>query len=557
VARTLLIFPPTASPTYVPLGIALLCAHVERQLGPGLVPLLDLIIWLWERLAAETAEGRAYLRYLRGQEGDFFDAAEHLRRQEAGRGPARGMAELTAQAQRFLAGAAAGPGLAAFLEEATRQILATRPDRIGFSLLFHTQLPLALALAYHLAGQREILWPASGAARGESTTLRLLLGGASLSNLEADELLLACPFIDGLVLGEGEEALTALCREASPAVVPGLWQRLPGGDGVVRQRPARPVDLDELPPPDFRQLPLDRYFSPEPVLPAVSSRGCRWRRCRFCAHNYSFGTYRQKCPERFAAELLEQQRRHGARHFYLGDQYIDAADLRRIAEELLRQGADLRWHVMGRPTADFDQPLLDLLAAAGCRWISWGVETGSQRLLDVARKGTAVAETREVLRRTARAGIASLPMMLFGLPGSTDEDLAQTFELLEDVYDGITAMTASAFVLYRATPFGRRPEKYGLQATEQEVLLHVGERPVHSRRLHHLELAADGSPRPPRGAVEVSLWKQRRRWLGEPGLLDKVCAEHFLLLAGRCPRVAPAGGPELPHPDLPSLPLAS
>jgi radical SAM superfamily enzyme YgiQ (UPF0313 family) len=319
--------------------------------------------------------------------------------------------------------------------------------------------------------------------------------------------------------------------------VPGLLVRGgigPDGEaGILRHPAAEPLALDRLPPADYSDLDLTRYLVPEPVLPAVSSRGCRWRRWRCCAHNFSFGAYRQKAAEAFVDELEHQLRRWGARHFYFADQYIDAADLGRIAAELLRRDLRLHFHVMGRPTRDYDDALLSDLSRAGCRWISWGVETGSQRLLDIAGKGTDAAETRRVLERTARAGISSLPMMLFGLPTSRDEDLEQTFDLLESCYEHIETMTASSFVLYDGTPFGNRPEHYGMEVVGREVLVSPNGRPVHSNRLHYKEKAEDGSLRPARGSLEVARWEQRRRWLGDASLLDDIWAEHYLLLVAR------------------------
>lgn len=530
--RTVLVFPPQASPTYVPLGIALLAAHVRQVCGPGHVTCRDLNIATWEELSRQVCGGEELLRFLRGQEGDFYDEAEYRGSMASWPEFARAMARLQQEARRYVETGELGGPLAALLDAQLGVLLAEQPDRVGISVLYPQQLIYGLAVARRLADEPFGPWglPAAGG-DGAAPRLRILLGGAALSTLDVAELLRACPWVDGAVLGEGEEALAALSQEPWPCTVPGLWLRGEGSAaaGVVRHAPARALSLDDLPPPDFGHFALDRYFCPSPVLPMVSSRGCRWRRCRFCAHNFSFGEYRHKVADAFVDELEEQQRRWGVRHFYFADQYVDAADLRTIAEAIQRRGLDLHFHVMGRPTRDHDELLLHELARAGCRWISWGVETGSQRLLDVAGKGTSAVEIGRVLERTTAAGISNLSMMLFGLPTSTDEDLEQTFELLEGHYDHIEAMTASSFVLYDGTPFARRPTHYGLEVTGREVLFTAGGVPVHSHRLLYKERRADGSLRPPRGSLEVARWEQRRRWLGEGSILEDVWAEHYLL----------------------------
>jgi len=169
------------------------------------------------------------------------------------------------------------------------------------------------------------------------------------------------------------------------------------------------------------------------VLPVLFSRGCRWRKCRFCAHNASFAGYRRKEAHAFVDELEGYQRKHGADHFYLADQYVEAADLDRVADEILRRRLKVFFHVMGKPTKDYTSQGLDKLFRAGCRWICWGVESGSQRLVDLINKGTRVQDMEELLRDAADAGISNLAMMIFGLPTSTDLDFRQTVRFLEGV----------------------------------------------------------------------------------------------------------------------------
>ncbi|MBE0616729.1 MAG: radical SAM protein, partial [Proteobacteria bacterium] len=327
---------------------------------------------------------------------------------------------------------------------------------------------------------------------------------------------------------------------ASNRAVPGLVYR--EGPAVGRNRAAQTESLRGLPAPDFSGLPLDRVFNPVPVLPALYSRGCKWRRCRFCAHNFSYGGYRAKAAQRCVDELEGYATRHGARHFYFADLYVDAPDLEALADEILARRLDLHFHVLGRPTRDYTAARLEKLAAAGCRWISWGVESGSQRLLDVAGKGTQVETVERVLRDSHAAGISNLAMMIYGLPTSGDEDLRQTFGFLERVYPTVDAMTASAFALFENTPFARSAPRFGLAVTGLQEEVRVGSHPVRSRRFGFREQAADGSLRPPRGAVEVGEWQRRRQWLGDVPFLERVACEHYLL------HVAPVvGGTLQPH----------
>jgi len=247
----------------------------------------------------------------------------------------------------------------------------------------------------------------------------------------------------------------------------------------------------------------------------------------------------------FVDELERLGALHGARHVYLADQYVDAEDMERIADEIIARQATVSFHVMGRPTDSYTPQRIEKMVRAGCRWICWGVESGSQRLLDLARKGTQVAVAERVIRLSARAGISNLLMMLFGLPSSSEADLVQTFRFLEEVYDHADAMSLSSFVLWTGTPFARTPERYGLRVTGAEELLRVMGVPLHSNRLTYLERASDGSLRPPGGPLEIVQWERRRRWLGEPSFLERLPCEHYLLYAAR--RAETRAKPRSPH----------
>ncbi len=511
--RAVLAFPPGASPTYVPIGIASLAAYL-REAAPGCeLALLDLNLEAWSALADARL-----LAFVRGRAGDFFDEAVYrdargLWREAAGR-----LERIGADARRFLEEDEASVELAALLEAQSERVLACDPELCGLSLVFPEQILPGLALARTLARRRP--------------GIRIVLGGASLSALAVEELLAALPELDAVLVGEGEPGAGGLFAGAPLASIPGLVHR--DGAGLRRNRAAGAASLAALPAPDFSGLPLASYWSPEPVLPALYSRGCRWRRCRFCVHNASFDRYRHKRAAAFADELAALAARHGVRHVYLADQYLGAASLAAIAGALEERRAGLSLHAMARPTAHHDRARLEAYRRGGFRWLSFGVESGSQRLLELCEKGTRVEAIPPLLRATSAAGLSSLLMMIFGLPTSRDEDLAATLRFLEEVHPHVDAITASSFVLFAGSAFAARASELGLRDLAPRVLFRgANGAAVHSTRLDYREAGSDGSARPPRGALEVAAWEQRLRWLGGLPFLNELPAEHYLLYASR------------------------
>ncbi len=512
--RTVLVFAPGASPTYVPLGIASLVSYVRGKSPDVQLSACDLNIELWRELALRLPDGARLLDFMRGNGESFYDAGVYEGYRTIGSACSQRIMELAGLARVYLRTGQCPVALEPVLDGMVERVMASDPELVGLSVMYLDQAAFALALARRLAGN------------GRSRAVRpmVVLGGAAMSALDVDELLRATEgFVDGVVCGEGEASMELLTAGASPEAA-GV-KTSSGVDPVA----VEPVSMDRMGPPDFSVFDLGLYANPEPVLPVVLSRDCAWKKCKFCAHNFSFSGFRRKTVERFVDELEILIARHGVRHFYFADQYVAAATLERLSELILHRGLDVSFHMMCRPTADYTPARLELAAEAGCCWISWGVETGSQRLLDLVGKGTRREEIEQVILDSHRAGIANLLMMIFGLPTSTDADLDETFDLLERVYPESRDIKASSFVLFEGTDLARSAEQLGMAVTGREVLLEVDGRKVHSTRLVFETRGADGMLMEPRGGFEVSRWQRRKRWLGDGTFWGSLACEHFLL----------------------------
>jgi len=510
--RVVLAFPPRASATYVPLGIATLAPYIEAAVPGTAVRLADLNLATWMWLTGAHPSGMNLVAFLSGNKGQFFNEEQTLAHKQIWDQIRRTMTNMEHQAEAFLAGREADVLFLNLLGALTGQLLDFDPELLGISVLFPEQVPFAAALARAV---RQV------------SACRIILGGAMMSALNVRELLRGVPEIDGVVEGEGEAACAALCAGKSLESVPGLIFR---DHGEIRANPkARSISLDGLPAPDFSRLPLDAYFNPVPVLPVLFSRGCAWRRCRFCTHNVSFGGYRKKVVAAFVSEMEQACRQFHVHHFYSADEFITAEDMDDIATVILEKGISINLHILGKPVVGCTRERMALWAAAGCRWIGWGVESGSQRLLDLINKGTNVRDIRKVLEDAAAVGIASTALMIFGLPTSTDQDLTRTLDFLTEVYPYVHSFTASAFALFERTHFARYADRYGLHIDGIQTLFSSRGVDVKSRRLKFREIGSDGSLRSARGALEVAAWMRHRRWLGDPPLEEQLTTEHYLI----------------------------
>lgn len=513
--RCVLVFSPAASPTYVPLSLATLAASARKDGDPPFHPLVDSNLLVWRQLAAAHPDGSRLVGFLHNDTRLFYDREAYLSFNRIWDQLRLQMDALVAKAKWYLEKEDLDAGLESFFQPTVEHIMIVDPELIGFSVLFLDQLCMTLALAKYIRR------------RDGSQKRRIILGGASLHALDATELMMACPDIDGLVMGEGEAAYQTLLQNEPLEKVPGLLYRSSSG---LKQNRHWAAETGQAPgAADFSALPLADYFNPSPVLPVGFSRDCPWRKCRFCAHNFSFLGYRKKSVRSFVDELEQLHHRFQVKHFYFADQYIGAADLTAIATALIERDVKISYQVMCRPLKDYTPERLNLISRSGCRWISWGIETGSQRLLNLVRKGTVVQDIETVVHDAKTAGISNLAMMIFGLPTSSDIDLWQTFGLLDNVQNDLDAICASAFVLFQSTSFAKQARRFGLEIIGAEKLIETKTGAVCSSRIKFKEVSQNGPSRPPRGAYEIIAWEKRRPWMNETSFMEQLPCEHFLL----------------------------
>lgn len=428
----------------------------------------------------------------------------------------RRIARLEEQAHHYLAGNGLESELETMLSRHANEIARHAPETVAFSVMYPEQLPFALAQAKYLR-----------AASGPPVAF----GGAAMSAISPVELLEAAPYVDLILTGEGEIAFMALLDGCDAAHIPGCYHREANGGIRHTGAIAFPQDLSLLPRPNFGPLMPNGYFNPLPVMPVYGCRGCRWRRCRFCVHNNSFGRYRQRPPALLAQDMLEYGAFFGCRHFYIVDQYVDPFYLNELCDAILAIGLECRFQIMARTIPAYTPELLHKAAQAGCCWISWGMESGSQKLLDLMNKGTTPDSSLEVIKNAADAGISNLLMMIFGAPGSDDACLNETFAFLDRAWPYIDGMTASAFVLFGQTGFSSSPQKYGLEILGGNRMLKLEHGELHDMKLRFRRDSEPGRSESPLAAIEVEKWERRKIWLPPLPFHGRLCCEHYLLYA--------------------------
>ncbi len=204
------------------------------------------------------------------------------------------------------------------------------------------------------------------------------------------------------------------------------------GNKIILNRDATPIDnYDSLPIAAFDLLPsLEPYYISvnhgKPFTILYTSKGCPFN-CMFC--NVSKSKLKLKSVDRIMEEIDYLKKNYNIRTISFFDESF-TIDKRRV-EELCRRikKYKIKWYCNTRVSL-VDPQILKLMRDAGCRAISYGCESGSQKILDNVSKGITVEQSKNAINWTYKAGIKMHCSFIFGLPGETKETIDETFRFI-------------------------------------------------------------------------------------------------------------------------------
>jgi len=289
----------------------------------------------------------------------------------------------------------------------------------------------------------------------------LLLAGGRHATLCPGGTLKHCPEIDGVMVGEAEGTVSAIAGGDALAGIPGLALRMP--DGSLNPAEVMGVtDLDSLPLPAWDLLDMGYYTRRTPrVIPCIplktasleSSRGCG-AGCTFCAEGRAHSRcHRSHGAGHVVAAIEALVRAYGIEGVYFRDEdfLADTERVKELCNAMRETGLAERVAWSAQCRADRASPeVLGLLRPAGCVQLEFGVESGSQRVLDSISKGSTVEHNAAAIAAARNAGLRSLAYVMYGLPGETAEDISATYEFLERADPDVVRL--NAFALYPGAP---------------------------------------------------------------------------------------------------------
>lgn len=312
------------------------------------------------------------------------------------------------------------------LEEIERLISVEKPDIVAFSVLtFNLVATLRVAEAVKKVSPRTIV----------------CFGGWHPTLYPKETLGLG--LVDYVVIGEGEETFSALAgvlqhnRQPEEHVlrnVTGIGFRDADGNAVITA-PRLPVTkLDDISFPAYDLLDLKRYSNiladSADNIAILTTRGCP-HSCTFCDIRKS--RYRYRSPEKVMEEIRYWHDK-GICEFYIQDDNFTIN--RKRAVELCRliidSGLKVRYKISSR-VDHLDDELVGYLKRSGCHRINFGVESGSQKVLDYLQKGIKVEQIPHAFRLAKKHGISTFAYIMIGTPIETAEDYEHTARLIRRI----------------------------------------------------------------------------------------------------------------------------
>ncbi|UCH43347.1 MAG: radical SAM protein [Dehalococcoidales bacterium] len=309
-----------------------------------------------------------------------------------------------------------------------------------------------------------------------------VMGGPHAS-FTPDETLLKAPWVNVIVIGEGETTLVELCRQVASA---GDYNMVAGvafvDKGIVVKTAPRPLleDLDRLPLPARHLLPLSRYQALGVPCTITTSRGCPYG-CIFCSAHQMFGRkVHFRSPGLVVDEIEMLYRDFGFTQINIVDDTftVNHEHAGQVCEEILKRDLNISWSTYAR-VDNVTEDLVSLMRRAGCETVLFGIESSDENILETIRKGITPEDIRRGVRIACAAGFRVLTSFIFGLPGESPDTVPNTIAFADELNKNYGA--EYAFHILAPMPGTELYEKasdYGLRFLTRNWANYDANRPV-------------------------------------------------------------------------------
>ncbi len=355
----------------------------------------------------------------------------------------------------------------------------------------------------------------------------LLAGGPHPTHL-ASEVFEDCPALDAIVKGEGEIPLVeVLSRLAGPGGTD-AWRSAPGlilrGGETASVPPMEDLDIMGAPVEHFEADFLD---DPGQLSYLSTSRGCP-ATCNFCNTPEFWGSaVRFRSPEAVLKEMTLLRRKHGLTYFSFRDDTFTAnrARILKLMGLIQDSGMHPLWNCQSRVNL-VDEDRLVAMKRAGCEFMQFGVEHGSERVLNLLDKGTNMKQAVKALSLVRKVGMNLGIYLITGIPGEEWADVEITADLIRtslphDVQVSPLALYPGTRLFDRYRAEGRVSQDFFRGSGDAEVFARVD---AHTEKaLRRLAQVAESTKA--KAVYTPEQFREQKAWLGFCAVTNLLCGE--------------------------------
>ncbi len=272
-----------------------------------------------------------------------------------------------------------------------------------------------------------------------ATKTKIVLGGGLGSSVP--ELIFQETDVDIIVVGEGERTVVELVEQLENQ------QPIRDVDGIAycdkgeifKTSPRSYIeDISSIPFPAWDLFPMKRYFQesnvnfPQRKMSVITSRGCPYQ-CSFCFHGIFGHKYRFRSAENLFEEIKLLSEKYEVEGIVFEDDtfVLNRKRINRICNFFDQYNPKVLWTCNARVDL-VDKDLLIKMKSAGCKSIAYGIESGSQKILNTIDKGIEVSKSREVIKLTWEAGIVPHGFMMLGISGETRQTIKESINFCKE-----------------------------------------------------------------------------------------------------------------------------
>ncbi len=238
-------------------------------------------------------------------------------------------------------------------------------------------------------------------------------------------------FFDNILVGEGEKSIIDYVRYIENKIpvtnVSGLLYK---ENNIIKQNEILPINnINEIHPPCYDGVKFDNYFINK-YIELEFSKGCYWKKCTFC-YEHLWKKYHIRNPIDAVNIIEKLKNKYNTNNFSILDDALSINFVEKFADEIIKRNLNITYNCFLRMEKALTYDILKKIKNSGIDTIFFGIESASERILDLMQKGIKLENVERILKYCYELGIHVDTGFMYGFPTETEEDVMKTINFIK------------------------------------------------------------------------------------------------------------------------------